>query len=105
MLKETEKYLTDNFASKSNEIIKQQVQRIMKPEYQDIYFLKMELWESRLEELMNNKSTPWTEENLLKVIQSLKNNKTMDPMGMINEIFKPEIIGADLVKTLQWLQK
>ena len=58
MLKETEKYLTDNFASKSNEIIKQQVQRIMKPEYQDIYFLKMELWESRLEELMNNKSTP-----------------------------------------------
>ena len=65
----------------------------------------MELWKSRLEELMNNKSTPWTEENLLKVIKSLKNNKTMDPMGMINEIFKPEIIGADLVKTLQWLQK
>ena len=63
-LKETEKYLTDNFASKSNEIIKQQVQRIMKPEYQDIYFLKMELWKSRLEELMNNKSTPWTEEKL-----------------------------------------
>ena len=155
-LKETEKYLTDNFAAKSAEIIKEQVQgmetldgtfsqtgfwkvkkklcpqtgdppmakfdengmlvtsprllkdlylrtyqhrlrqRIMKPEYQDIYFLKMELWESRLEELMNNKSAPWTEENLLKVIKSLKNNKTMDPMGMINEIFKPEVIGADL---------
>ena len=35
-------------------------QREMKPELMDVFFLKKELWESRLEELAKNKTEPWT---------------------------------------------
>ena len=71
-------------------------QREMKEEYMDIFFLKNELWESRMKELIGIKSEEWSLADLMKVLKSLKNNKTMDPNGMINEIFKPGIIGEDL---------
>ena len=71
-------------------------QRMIKTEYFDIFFLKNELWESRMIELIHSKSEPWSLPDLRKVLKSLKNNKTMDPNGMINEIFKPGIIGTDL---------
>ena len=71
-------------------------QRQMKKEFNDIFCLKTELWESRMIELKTSKSEPWSIENLNKVLKSLKNNKTMDPNGMINEIFKPEVAGEDL---------
>ena len=71
-------------------------QRIMKKEYLEIFILKNELWDSRMEELKTTKSEPWTMKNLTNVLKSLKNNKTMDPNGMINEIFKPGVIGYDL---------
>ena len=69
----------------------------------DIFYLKTELWESRLEELISNKSAPWNEEELEKVLKSLKNNKTRDPVGMINEIFKPGCAGKDLRLVLLYL--
>ena len=62
--------------------------REMKPEYMDVFFLKSELWESRFEELICKKSEPWDLNQMDKVLKSLKNNKTMDPNGMINEIFQ-----------------
>ena len=64
--------------------------RTMKTEFDDIFCLKMELWESRLT-MLN-----WTMKNLEDVLKKLKNNKTMDPHGMINEIFKEGTIGFDL---------
>ena len=33
-------------------------------------------------------------------LKSLKNNKTWDPSGLINELFKHPIIGEDLIITL-----
>ena len=75
----------------------------MKQELMDIFYLKTELWESRLEELISNKSAPWNEEELEKVLKSLKNNKTRDPVGMINEIFKPGCAGKDLRLALLYL--
>ena len=42
----------------------------MKPELMDIFYLKTELWESRLEELISNKSAPWNEEELEKVLKA-----------------------------------
>ena len=75
-------------------------QREMKPEYMDLYFLKDELWQSRFEELSQNKSKPWDSNQMDKVLKALKNNKTMDPNGMINEIFKPGIIGRDLKQAI-----
>ena len=70
--------------------------RDIKTELQDLYFLKSELWESRLEELRETKSRKWTVEDLEIVLKKLKKNKSRDPHGLINEIFKPGIIGNDL---------
>ena len=75
-------------------------QREIKPELMDVYFLKMELWKSRLEELVSEKSEPWDLQQLDKVLKSLKNKKTKDPNGIINEIIKPGIIGSDLKNAL-----
>ena len=72
----------------------------MKQELQDIYFLKEELWKSRMEELVNIKSPPWTQLQLKKALKSLKKNKTPDPNGMINELFMENSAGEDLEKAL-----
>ena len=70
--------------------------RIIKNGLEDIFYLKTALWNSRLEELLSNKSKPWNMQDLEKVLKSLKNNKTRDPLGMINEVFKAGCAGADL---------
>ena len=75
-------------------------QREMKMELMDVYYLKMELWMSRLESIKMVKTKPWNEENLDAVLKSMKNNKTKDPVGMINEVFKAGCIGSDLKKAL-----
>ena len=74
--------------------------REMKKELTETYLLKMELWTSRLTELMQNKSEDWNIEQLRKALRSLKSNKTIDPNNMINEIFKKGCIGKDLEKAL-----
>ena len=54
------------------------------------------LWIRRLNNIKQKETHPWTMENLDKVLKSLKNNQSRDPMGMINELFKPGIIGEEL---------
>ena len=39
----------------------------------------------------------------MRVLKKLKANKTRDPLGMINEIFKRGVIGQDLVSALAGL--
>ena len=39
---------------------------------------------------------PWKLEDLRSVLKLLKKNKSMDPHGLINELFSPENIGSDL---------
>ena len=70
--------------------------REMKPELMDVYFLKKELWMSRLNNIQMIKTPPWNHDKLDAVLGSLKNNKTMDPNGMVNEVFKAGCIGSDL---------
>ena len=72
--------------------------RDMKTDLLDLFSLKSELWESRIEELRASPSKVWTMEDLDKVLKNLKSNKTRDPHGLINEIFKPGVIGEDLKK-------
>ena len=62
--------------------------------------LKNELWELRFELLKLKPSAPWKIEDLEKATKTLKNNQARDPMGMISEIFKPEIAGSDLKKAI-----
>ena len=72
----------------------------MKPELMDVYFLKTELWMSRLNNMEQIKTRKWNHEKLDAVLCSLRNNKCMDPNGMINEIFKAGCIGTDLKEAL-----
>jgi hypothetical protein len=50
----------------------------------------------RLEEAQMNKTHEWTMSDLQKVLNQLKNNKSRDPMGFANELFKPSNAGSDL---------
>ena len=70
--------------------------REMKPNLLDVYEMKMKLWNYRLAVMKTNKSEDWQLEDLLKVLKHLKNNKSRDPDGYINEIFKPKVIGTNL---------
>ena len=47
-----------------------------------------------------NKSPQWTKSQLLKVLSSLKNNKSCDPHGIVNELFKPGVAGDKLISSL-----
>ena len=70
--------------------------RPIRDDLQDLLLLKNELWAGRLDLIKSNVSKPWTLADLEKVIKSLKNNQTRDPHGMLNELFKPGVIGRDL---------
>ena len=74
--------------------------RKMKDEYKDIFMLKSELCLSRMEHLKHVKSPPWNIKQLDQVLKSLKNNKTRDPAGMVNEVFKAGCIGSNLKEAL-----
>ena len=55
--------------------------------------MKMKLAES-------NSSPDWNMKDLERALRNLKNNKSRDFEGYINEIFKVNIIGDDLKKSL-----
>ena len=48
----------------------------------------------------NTKTANWTKKDLLVVLAKLKNGKSRDPGGLINELFKPGVIGRDLQEAL-----
>ena len=70
--------------------------RKMKKEYEDIFYLKNKLWNLRLEKCSEVKTENWSMKNLRAVLKGLKSNKARDPLGMANEIFKPNVIGEQL---------
>jgi hypothetical protein len=39
----------------------------------------------------------------MKILSSLKNDKARDPNGLMNELFKPGVIGQDLFNLLLYL--
>ena len=51
--------------------------------------------------LMKGKiSKPWSLSDLEKVAKTLKNNQTRDPNGMLNELFKENVMGQDMKSTI-----
>ena len=66
------------------------------PEYTENFNKKMKLWQLRFSMLKQTKTQNWTEKEITEALKSLKNNKTRDPCGFINELFKPSVIGNDL---------
>ena len=74
--------------------------RPIRDEYEDLFKLKEQLFEMRLQLSKLNKSPCWTEQQLNRVLASLKDNKSRDPHGIINELFKPGVGGKKLVSSL-----
>ena len=57
---------------------------------------KEELCSRRLEDAKKKVTQPWTMEQLESVLEYLKKDKSRDPFGYANEIFRPEVAGDDL---------
>ena len=74
--------------------------RPVQPGFQNILKMQEELFYLRLEKSKKAKSLPWTMNDLEEALKSLKNNKCRDPDGLIRELFKEEVIGADLKNSM-----
>ena len=74
--------------------------RPMKKEYEHIRIQKETLAEKILKVAETNKTKPWTRKDLDKVLAQLKKDKSRDPFGLANEIFKPETAGNDLKEAI-----
>ena len=66
----------------------------------NIIFKKNKIFEAKLKFACENKSKQWDIEDLDKALKDLKNNRSRDPEGLINEIFKKNVIGDDLKDSL-----
>ena len=77
--------------------------RPIKEDFQDIFELKTTLWAERYKSIQNKKSKPWTISDIEKITKKLKNNQTRDPIGMVNELLKPGVMGQDLKKAISSL--
>ena len=66
------------------------------PEIKHIMKIKEENARRIIDIAREVKTPPWTAKELSTVLKSFKNNKCRDPNSMINEIFKPGVIGTDL---------
>ena len=74
--------------------------RPMKVNLQKIRLEKEELCKTRLEIAKNNKTKPWDMDDLDLVLKQLKRNKSRDPSGYANEIFRLEVAGDDLRRAI-----
>ena len=75
-------------------------ERPIKAENSDLFELQQKLVKKRLLITAHNKTPPWSENDVISALKSLKNGKCRDPLGLINEIFKPEVAGKDLISSL-----
>ena len=58
------------------------------------------LFNLRLSLSISKKSNPWTKLELSTALKKLKVGKSSDSLGLINELFKPGVIGEDLLESL-----
>ena len=73
---------------------------IRHPQHQELFHMKEELWNLRYEKLKTVKTKDLDAKEIKRAIDSLKNNKTRDPNGMINETLKDCDEESDLVKSI-----
>ena len=62
--------------------------------------MKNNLFDIRCERAKSRKSVNWSQLDLLKVLKGLKCNKAADPIGLVNELFKPGVAGSDLINSM-----
>ena len=74
--------------------------RKIKEGLEDLELNKNQLFEQRIAKAKSRVTEPWTKDQLLKVLKSLKKGKARDPWHLCNEIFRPEVAGDDLIEAL-----
>ena len=70
------------------------------PGWEEFVVLQEELFKLRLEMAKKNKSPQWTMNDLDEALKSLKEGKCRDPEGLVRELFKEEVMGIDLKKSM-----
>ena len=74
--------------------------RPIRPDLVKLQQLRERLFQIRLNICKKRTSKPWTKEELIVVLKSLKKNACRDPHGWLNEVLDPEKCGEDLVHAL-----
>ena len=74
--------------------------RPLRPDLGDLKERRNEIFEMHLRLAEETESSPWNMADLEKALDDLKNNKARDHAGYVNEIFKKDVIGEDLKKSL-----
>ena len=70
--------------------------RPIKKNLEHVKDAKEKLCEKLLEVARANKTPDWEMKHLDRVLKQLKKNKSRDPLGFCNELFRPEVAGDDL---------
>ena len=77
--------------------------RPTRPDLGDIKNRRKEIFRMQLKLAEETTSAPWDMKALDKALANLKNNKARDHAGYINELFKSEMIGSDLKRSLLYM--
>ena len=80
--------------------IKRLAHRDIRAEYRENYNKKVALWKLRSGRLKVKVTPDWTVKELQNAIKLLKNNKSRDPSGLLNELFKKPVMGKDLERAI-----
>ena len=75
-------------------------ERPLRPDFKKMGDRKKKIFQGKLKIASCNKSELWNMGDLEKALKALKNNRSRDPDGLINEIFKKNVIGDDLKESL-----
>ena len=71
-----------------------------RPDFEELSIRKHRIFELKLKLASQNKSKSWTMHDLEKALRCMKINRSRDPDGLLNEIFKKNSIGDDLKNSL-----
>ena len=74
--------------------------RPMRPDLKYLKERRKKIFEMKMKIAKANHSSEWTMAQLDTALSNLKNNKSRDPNGYVNETFKDGIIGEDLKMSL-----
>ena len=72
----------------------------MKAKLNDLHTFKTDRWNIKLKNLQTRITPDWTETDLDLVLKGLRRNKTRDPHGLVNELFKPGVMGRPMKLSL-----
>ena len=85
------------------EILERLRHREIRPDLVELKILKEDLCRRRIDIIKHIKTSPWTMEELDKVLNSLQNKKCRDPQGFINELLKHASAGSDLKESILYI--